>query len=359
MAVSHFDFDHVSGIPELTKVLEVGRFIIPLVPEAERLFLLSAAEADGSSGGQPGDLDFYRDLIIDPASALQGLTANQPAPAEVQVVPPSRVPELTSETAEPELLSPKAIVSSEEAGSLTIRYNPTHAEALIPDVVWEWQFFVAKQAKRAIAPFIEALIAKGLIGRRRDLRNRRVLTTLVKEHAKELAQAYNHAVNTVGSSYTRNLTSLMMYSGPPAGSGYRAYRTRSAVVERAEIGAWNPRPAWLGLGDADLRSRRRVSEVGAAFHRHKPYVGTFAPSHHGARPDWHDDLMSGFASNNEYSPTYVFAASGNYRSRNDNAVLHPDGDVILAINESGGTTVIVGLSETSRWTESLNVFVAP
>lgn len=69
--------------------------------------------------------------------------------------------------------------------------------------------------------------------------------------------------------------------------------------------------------------------------------------------------MSGFGPSNEYPPTYVFGASGSYRSRNDKAILHPDGDVILAINESGGTAVIVGLSETSRWTESLNVFISP
>lgn len=129
-------------------------------------------------------------------------------------------------------------------------------------------------------------------------------------------------------------------------------------MERAEIGAWNPRPAWLGFGDANLRSAHRRNEVSNAFHDHKPYVGTFAPSHHGALPDWHESLMSGFDPNNEYPPTYVFGASGNYRSRRDKQILHPSGDVILAINESGGTAVLVGRTESSRWTESLSVFVA-
>lgn len=49
---------------------------------------------------------------------------------------------------------------------------------------------------------------------------------------------------------------------------------------------------------------------------------------------------------------HVFGAAGAYRSRRDKAVLHPDGDVLLAINEAGGTAITVGKSEASRWTES-------
>lgn len=69
--------------------------------------------------------------------------------------------------------------------------------------------------------------------------------------------------------------------------------------------------------------------------------------------------MTGFDPLAAYSPTFVFGAAGAYRSRRDKAVLHPDGDVLLAINEAGGTAITVGKSPVSRWTESLRVFLQP
>lgn len=77
-------------------------------------------------------------------------------------------------------------------------------------------------------------------------------------------------MKTIGTTFTWNLTSLMLYSGPPVGAAHRAYRMRNVTVERAEIGAWNPRPGWLGLGDADLRTKKRVDEVNTVFKSRKP-----------------------------------------------------------------------------------------
>lgn len=85
MFVSHFDFDHVSGIPLLTDGIDIERFIIPLVPNAERLFILGGCFADGSFDGDGPNSDFYEDFIIDPSAALTSLTSNRPTSAEVQV----------------------------------------------------------------------------------------------------------------------------------------------------------------------------------------------------------------------------------------------------------------------------------
>lgn len=356
MFISHFDFDHVSGIPRLTSSVAISRFIIPLIPTSERLFILAANLADGSVDDSDS-ASFYQDFIIDPVGTLSALTANLAVPAAIQVVPPRVLPEPRESTV-PELLPRDEISGASRDEDISLGYSSVRVRARAPRTVWEWRHFVARQAKEATTPFIDALIAMKLIARRRDLRDHKVVSDLVKNHGAELASAYDKAIKSVGKSYNRNLTSLMMYSGPPAGSRYRAFRTRGEFVERAEIGAWNPRPAWLGFGDANLRSAHRRNEVSNAFHDHKPYVGTFAPSHHGALPDWHESLMSGFDPNNEYPPTYVFGASGNYRSRKDKQILHPSGDVVLAINESGGTAVLVGRTESSRWTESLSVFVA-
>lgn len=360
MFISHFDFDHVSGIPSLTARLGIGRFIIPLVPVAERLLVLGGSISDGDLDAAPSDDDFYSAFIVDPSAALAALTENTGTPAEVQVIPPAIAPPVVGAAEAPELLAPTKIGGAAPSAALTVRFESDRVVCKVDqDVVWEWFPYVAMQATGATREFVKALIRRELISSESELHDPRRLEQIVSRQRKQLALAYDDAVKTIGRSFTRNLTSLMLYSGPPVGAAHRAYRTRSVTVERAEIGAWNPRPGWLGLGDADLRANNRVDEVNTAFESRKPYVGTFAPSHHGSAKDWDASLMTGFDPMAAYSPTYVFGAAGAYRSRRDKAVLHPDGDVLLAINEAGGTAITVGKSAASRWTESLHVFVRP
>jgi hypothetical protein len=360
MFISHFDFDHVSGIPQLIRGVSVDRFIIPLVPESERLFILGGNVAGGLLDGNSEAVAFYDAFIIDPAAALTELTSNAPTPAEVQVIATAQAAPPSDDSEPPEILPPRELTNAVMNATLDVDFESARVTASSgADVVWEWFYYVAMQVRGAVSVFVDALLDQKLIVRESDLQDPSCVADLVRNHRGSLAKAYEAAAKSVGKSFNRNLTSLMLYSGPLPGAQHRAYRTRTAFIERAEIGAWNPRPGWLGLGDADLRSSRRVDEVNAAFHNRKPLVGTFAPSHHGSRKDWDASLMTGFDPNSVYSPTYVFGASGAYKSSSDNAVLHPDGDVILAINEAGGTAVTVGLSEASRWTESLSVFVKP
>lgn len=365
MFISHFDFDHVSGVPLLTQEATIGRFIIPLVTEPERLFMFAGNLADGSFDETATGSTFYEDLIVDPRAALEGLTNNNVAPAVVQIVEPAQVVPQNDGVPLPELLAPRKLQDAVSSAVLTLSFSPTRiaaidaASANRPNVVWEWVPYVATRARGAIPAFLDSLVRSGVIRTASDLTVPRLLARLVRKRKKELVSAYDDAIQTVGNSFTRNLTSLMVYSGPAPGSQHRAYRSRPSAVERAEIGAWDPRPGWLALGDADLRSASRVDEVNAAFRNHKPLVGTFAPSHHGSRRDWRASLMEGFDANAEHQPTYVFGASGAYRSRHDGTVLHPDGQVLLDINEAGGIAITVGLSAPSRWTESLHVFVEP
>jgi hypothetical protein len=251
----------------------------------------------------------------------------------------------------PELISPNELGGSLDNATLSLDSGSSgqlRVEA-DGDPVWEWRHHIAREAQAAVDPFVEELIRRGLIRQGADLQDPKVRASLIRTHRDELAASYKAAIRSVGASLTRNATSLMLYSGPPVGTRYRSYRTRPRAIERAEVGAWGPHPGWLALGDADLRAKRRIDEVEAAFHNRKPYVGTFAPSHHGSHLDWSPVLTAGFHENG-YQPTYVFGASGHYG--------HPRGEVLLDINEAGGTAVIVGLAESSRWTESLCVYVS-
>ncbi|MCD2168296.1 hypothetical protein LPW41_01145 [Microbacterium sp. JC 701] len=351
--ISHFDFDHVSGLPTLAATATIDRFFIPLVPAGERLLSFAANLTAGNGDASPVIESFYEDLIIDPAQALANLTANQAERAAIVTVEPTTsadVPLKDRVTDAPEGLTRDEVAGAQIDAGLGLDFEPIRVTASAQGaVVWEWVTFVSQRALDAVPAFVNALIRRKLIAGADDLGKPAKVEDLVRNHQRLLTDAYDEAVRTVGSSFNKNLTSLMLYSGPPPSSRLRAYRAKASPAERPEIGAWGPRPGWLGLGDADLRSQARLDEVNNAFNSRKPFVGTFAPSHHGSRHDWNTDLLRGFYPECSRLPTHVFAASGAYG--------HPHGKVIRDINEAGATSVVAGLSESSRWTEALSVFV--
>ena len=357
MFISHFDFDHVSGIAELASVVRIRKFVIPLVPPAERLLLFVRNLVDDPSDGGPRAEGFYPDFIVSPEGALRSLDPNGSAPAEIEIVPPGQSA-APAEAEDAELLPPRDLKGADDSAILTVaKQGPHRVEARVGlSAVWEWFPYVAEQARDITSYFVDALLARKVIANEIDLAKSKILKDIVLNKQEILIAAYDDAVHKAGSSFTRNLTSLLLYSGPTLKRRYRAYRTAPSPIERAEHGAWDPKPGWLGLGDADLRAKKRIDEVNRVFLAYKPLVGTFAPSHHGSKLDWSKELLDGFVQSGRSVPTFVFGASGAYRSRKDNAVLHPDGDVILDINEFGGTSIVVGLSEASRWTEAQRVY---
>ena len=219
------------------------------------------------------------------------------------------------------------------------------------DVVWIWACFVNRSVADFASYFAAQLQSRGLIRDTASLTQADVLATLVLKEKEALVESYRATVNQVGKSFTLNLTSLMLYSGPRPDAGIRTYRSRDSEKERMEIGAWNPHPGWLGCGDADFRSRKRRSEFNRVFASLKRQVGTFAPSHHGSRHDWRPSLLTGFGPTGKSIPVCVFGAAGAYQ--------HPAHQVLLDIQAVGGMTVIVSGAERSRWTERLTAFIVP
>lgn len=363
--ISHFDFDHVSGISRLSSSSSVSRFVIPLLPVRQRLFALARQLGQGllDPGQDSSDLETYLEFIIDPVAALQDLAepdGESDGPSVVPVEPDDEPSDRDSPQSDeeevrrmaytsPTLLNPRQVGSANQGPLLLELDNGRMGIAGSGSRLWEWRYSVAGQMRPGAVEFTDSLIAQGLIKTGGDLADHSVVRDLVLQHHTGLVQAYDDAVRTVGSSFTRNLTSLALYSGPPLGSPYYSYRSRANAIERAEIGAWNPRPGWLGLGDSDIRSNARLNDINATWADYKPHVSTFAPSHHGSKLDWHAQLAQGFSHGGDYSPTFVFSASGEWK--------HPEHEVLLEINELGGTAIIVGLDERSRWTESITAYV--
>lgn len=357
--LSHFDFDHVSGLPSLAKEVRIDKFVIPMIPGRDRVLSLARQLSDGSfSPDDSGLTQFYLALVTDPAGALTGIASARNEGVEVQVVSSSDVPSdenapiVGDWTVEPlDLIAPADLPGASVGPLLTRESGAVTIVSCNGEDVWEWRHEIAVEAGNVIEWFVKALAESGCIAGISDLEDHSVIEELVLRKRNDLVRAYSAAVAKIGRSFTRNMTSLMLYSGPPSTSRFRAYRSRSSILERAEIGAWNPRPGWLGLGDADLRAARRVAHVNSVFRSQKPLVGTFAPSHHGSKRDWDMTLMDGFSAVGDFTPTTVFGASGAYG--------HPHGKVLREINELGGATVIVGTAQESRWTEALTVFVKP
>jgi len=349
MFVSHFDFDHVSGIKELASRVHIKRFVIPLLDPMQRILLFARNISQDPSSTGPGDDVFYRDLVIDPVGTLGSLGEDGQAPEVILIAPQASPDAARSEPTA--LIPPKELKTSDRASSIVVARDGTRGfrAKVGRGVVWQWFPFVAEQARVKGSVFAKKLKALGAISAKKDLNDPRVVKDLVLNKRDDLVAAYDAATASAGTSFTRNLSSLMLYSGPSLGRRYRAYRTAPNPVERAEHGAWNPRPGWLGFGDADLRAKKRVDEVNRVFRPYKGLIGTFAPSHHGSALDWNLDLLQDFDQSGRHVPSFVFGASG--------AFGHPDHGALLDINEFGGTTLVVGLAESSRWTEAMNVFI--
>lgn len=351
--LSHFDYDHVSGLPALLAGATVDRIFIPLVPAAERLMTFARDVREGS-GDLPDGLETrHEDLIIDPAGALATLAGGQNQPATVTLVDPmpkADVPLVDVEAEAPDGLTRAEIAGAQFGAQLKLEVQRPRVTASVGSaVVWEWVTFVPKRARKVSSVFVQALEDLGVIDSPKALQQSGQLTSLVREHKAELVKAYDVAVKQIGKSATKNATTLMLYSGPPPGSRLKVYRARATPAERPEFGAWDPRAGWLGLGDADLRAKARREEVNSVFRSRKPLVGTFAPSHHGSRRDWNIVLHEDFDSDPKRLPAHVFGASGAYG--------HPHAEVLRDVNEAGATAVVVGVGEPSRWTEAFSVYV--
>lgn len=344
--LSHFDFDHVSGVQRIASLVAVGTFVIPLVSPEERFFRLAARSLDGDPE-QIAPLspdDSYWALLADPAAFLGQLSENV-----VTIAPgfPLDVGDYVDERNP----TPKDVGSASSMPPHVGNAGAITSALCNGDEVWIWATFVTQAVTAYATYFAEQLQERGLIANVASLSQAAVLADLVLAKRRDLTSIYLETVRQVGKSHTLNLTSLMLYSGPRPSSGVRTYRRRDLNRERTEMGAWGPGPGWLGCGDANFRAKERRDEFNRVFASMKRQVGTFAPSHHGSPLDWDRSLLDGFGANGNTIPVCVFGADGAYQ--------HPGHQVLLEIHASGGLTVIVSGDESSRWTERLTAYIVP
>lgn len=344
--LSHFDFDHVSGVHKMASLVAVGTFVIPLVSAEERLFRLAGklASEDPDEVAPLSPDDPYWALLADPATTLGQLAQNV-----VTIAPglPLDVGDYVAEKSP----SPRELKEADNTAPSLGNVGSVTPALCDSDEVWIWATFVTQAVADYATYFADQLGKRGLIPDIASLTRPEVLADLVLINKDDLIGTYRDTVKQVGKSHTLNLTSLMLFSGPKPSSGVRTYRRRDSNRERTEIGAWSPGAGWLGCGDANFRAEERRDEFNRVFASAKRQVGTFAPSHHGSVHDWDRSLLDGFGSNGVTTPVCVFGADGTYQ--------HPGHQVLLDIHATGGITVLVGGDERSRWTELLTAYIVP
>lgn len=345
--ISHFDKDHVSGLPILRgSQVRFGRALAPLLEPEERLLAyaksLSGATSEDSENA-PEDDEFYRRLIAAPAATLGELAE------DVDLIPPGD----GADEGDPDPVPPGLDLADDalklrediQRTACTIQLTASAGQSTTSVPLWEFKYFVFQRVRRQAPHFREQLrVALGLtkLELANCLEHEESLLALVTDYQDQLRAAYD-ALSGLGS---RNDTSLCLYSGPPATlRSFSTYRSRGLHehTERPEIGAWQLLPGWLGTGDAPLKAAAEIAEFNQIFKARKALCGYLALPHHGSRHNHNDAIFDGFAQ----APTCLVGADGRYG--------HPHQEVVLSAANRGSTLIIATTEVPARSVESCTI----
>lgn len=332
--LTHFDFDHISGVKDLHATTNPRRYVIPATNRLELLYLAARSMAQRTAEDLP---DWYWEFLGGPAEWLRALDG---APQVIEVFddqerneegPGGLVPDNQDDGPDGVPQRVFAPGRSVRSGQAVAGINGRRSGGLI----WEWRTYVTRSAASHLVKFEKVLMksVKEFCDRKSDSD---VVQWLVDNHWAELRKAYD------ASSKVRNLVSLCVYSGPlPDMYPTADYFSRAWCVD-CQPPPGSGGPGWLGAGDACLDSDAEADAFVAAFRDVMQHVGTFAVPHHGARSSWNDLVLAGFT--DLPAPTVVVGACPGFRGWE-----HPSIEVIRAVSDIGSAIRIVTKEESSRW----------
>lgn len=340
--LTHFDYDHISGVPQLHAMTRPRRYVIPATNRLERLYLAARARTQDVDGNLPS---WYWQLLDNPARWLSELDGD---PQVIEVVDQTRSNEIDEPPREfyiddqdspfdggpaRAFASGRRVRSGQDvAGVIEGPGGGARPGAL----AWVWRTYVTLIVDSHLVEFEAVLMGTvpGYAARRYDAN---LVQWLVENHWPALRKAYD------ASPKVRNLSSLCVYSGPlPDATSSTTY------FLGAEYADFQPRPGsggpgWLGAGDAGLDTDTEAAAFVAAFRDVMPHVGTFAVPHHGARSSWNDLVLAGFKG--VPAPTVVVGARPGFRGWE-----HPSIEVIRAVSDIGSAVRVVTKEESRAGT---------
>ncbi|MGZ2452739.1 hypothetical protein ACVIRO_005556 [Rhizobium ruizarguesonis] len=281
--LSHFDRDHMCGIPRLLakmQGLQVDTVVLPYVDHVERL--LAFGRSAQTRGGAEANR-FFAEMVVDPVATLQEFgprqiifvdSGEEPAPDLSPSEPPrGPVDRLPSWKAAGHGRSPPSW--SVAGQSVFLVRDPTF-DLFNGNDFGGWQLvpFVDRVSPKVVENFkrvAEALLNWEPRSFAKKVADRSVRCELVTRHRSTMARAYKHSFEN------KNITSLCLYSGPakPKEAGAVQICPRSSPADIAKV-------AWMGTGDANLKDQHSIDRFEAHYGNLIPYISTFLLPHHGS-----------------------------------------------------------------------------
>lgn len=311
VAISHFDKDHISGIPQLLRELTVETMLLPYIPLWQRVLIAFEEEIEADSD----EMVFF----VNPAEFLNSLdgTIEQvvfvlpsdpegpPAPnAESPEQGPDSLPE-TDWASAPDsegtmLRIPPGDIqppSDEDMKALNGRSRPGRSvlflksgKALTISSYWEF------------VPYNDQSLAPNEGGAFREEVNR-LQNELLSQDPPTSRQTALKAIRKIydtafgRSQEKRNLISLFLYGGPrisivSRSDAFYSYWSNAKWSDLCPIshshGSCDCRPGILYSGDGYLDKDERLSRLEKYLGKWRMnHIGCFQVMHHGSSSNWH------------------------------------------------------------------------
>jgi hypothetical protein len=291
--LSHFDDDHVNGVPDLLDPLngvKADTIVMPWVDDVERLIAFGrAASRGGAIGG------FFQGLVVDPIAALDVF-----GPRRILLVrngpgEPDDRETIDLQPDGPDPVGPfRAKVVVDGGSGWRMPAQPSHIAGISADVheiyddmiidvssfagaaSWIFKPYVRSCDPARVSNFereVERLLALPWGSFRSTISDPKVRHQLVsvKANSKALAAAYRLAFGD------RNLTSLCVYSGPRWNDDPKKLLLFDLIkYDRAsKIG-------WLATGDIPLKDPREAMDLLTHYKEQAERVVTLGLPHHGS-----------------------------------------------------------------------------
>ncbi|MEF3127510.1 hypothetical protein [Rhizobium leguminosarum] len=348
--VSHFDRDHICGIPHLLHEktgLRVDTIVMPYLDDTDRIIAFGRS---GATSGERSAERFHGDVIIDPIGTMARF-----GPRQIVVVMPEGEDEGGSgffelPPAEPPRSGPDGMAwkGRDSAGGRSApplaRRTPEGAT-----IVQRIEFAVAagteggwllkphvkrasQQDREAFCAAVEVLLQWPKGSFREKVKIEKERRSLVTKHRMAVSRAYSWAFGD------KNETSLSLYSGPAEPQTAGAVLRNSRTFASARVG-------WMGTGDASFKDPLAVQRFQHHYRDEMDWVTTFMLPHHGSAHNFDPSLFVVDAE------LWVAAAQPIHLHWK-----HPAPEIVKAIKASGARFRKVDSSPKSLLEEKMVVF---
>jgi hypothetical protein len=344
--ISHFDDDHVNGVPSLldgADGVRVDTVVMPFVDAVERLIAFGRASARSKPVSA-----FFSALVIEPDAAFAPFRPRRIVMVRSGPDDPDGEPiEVGPADFDPESRFRWKIVSEHGLVRGSRRQAAGLDTTIVGDRCWVDVTAGSTGMRWMFKPYVRATDPTSVRRFEREAEKNLGWTfgtfrTRVEDHAeRETLVSDRKRSRALADAYravfrNRNLTSLCIYSGPdenfPPGP----------MIDLSDGAAWQvDKIGWLGTGDAPLGWVGDAIAFVNHFSQQRSSVATYALPHHGAKPNHSLDVLRMF------SPRTCWASA-----KPPSLWKHPHPDVIADVKRLGSRPVHVSDRESSELHES-------